>query len=139
MIKLFPKDKAGLNRRGHPIFAAMLLSMIIMGAYYYFNYSIVKEIILKDFYFNSALILTFIFSSTITDKFEPSYPYVLKKVSHRQVIHSWRSYWFTIWILIPLTIWLAFAYSRFYLFITAVLFSHLSHIWGDYMSGHIPK
>lgn len=138
MIKLFPKDKAGLNKIGHRIWAGMLLIIVIFLIDYYNIYPI-YDLLLNQWLFSSALIIVYIFSSSLVDRLEPSYSYKIFKGSHRKFLHSWTWSRLIVIILIPLSLWLFYAYSKYWLFLTAILVSNLVHILGDFLSGRIPK
>ena len=129
-----------MNKVGHRIWAGMLLIIIVFLINYY-NLFPINDLILNNLFFSLALILVYIFSSGLVDKWEKSYPYNSRifKGSHRKFLHSWTWFKLTFWALIPFSIWLADIYSENWLFLTSILFSHISHILGDFLCGRIPK
>ena len=128
-----------MNKIGHKIWAIILLIIVIFLINYY-NLFPINDLILNNLFFSSALIIVYIFSSRLVDEIEPSYPYSkIFKGSHRKILHSWTWFRLNVIMLIPLSLWLSYFYSKYWLFLTAILCSHLVHILGDYMSGRIPK
>ncbi len=127
-----------MNRKGHKIWASMLLIIVIFLINYY-NLFPIKDLIFNNLFFSLELIVVYIFSSSLVDKLEPAYSYKFFKGSHRKFLHSWTWFRLIVIIFVPLSLWLSYSYSKYWLFLTAVLCSHLVHTLGDFMSGRIPK
>jgi len=126
-----------MNKRGHRIWAILLLVVVIFLIGYY-NLFPIKDLIFNNLFFSLELIVVYIFSSNLADRFEPSYNYKIFKGSHRKFLHSWTWFRWIVIIFIPLSIWLSYSYSKYWLFLTAILFSNLVHTLGDYLDGRIP-
>lgn len=132
---LFPKDKKALSVKegGHYIFSLILLALAILIILQFTKIPILK-IIQDNLLLSLGLILTFIiFSAFIDQTLEPPGSY-----NHRGFFHS-KTFLILTLILIPITIEKAIKMNINFLFITAALAGHTSHLFGDSLTKKLKK